>query len=445
MQASDIHHFELLLLFIMTLVLALAVLARRFELPYPIVLVAGGLGVSLLPNVPRVELNPDIIFLVLLPPLLFGAAFHTSWRNFRANIAKISTMAFGLVGFTAVAVSFLAGRFIPGFDPRVGFVLGALVASTDPIAATAIAKRMHLPRRIVDVLEGESLINDATSLVALEFSVGMLVSDTVPTVSQGVLRLIFLSCGGMVIGLIAGWLIRRFQLHLTDAPVEITLTLVAPYVAYLAAESIHTSGVLATVACGLYLGEKQSESLSARARIEASAVWNTLDFVLNGIVFALIGLQLPQVIEGIRGTRLTELALDSAFLIVLLIALRLAWVFAASWIAFALRKAIRRRAEPPRARESFLVGWTGMRGVIALAAAMALPDSIDSGADFPQRDVLIFLSFVAIIGTLVLQGLSLPWLIRKLGFQSNDLRGSLAAAGRSGSTAHREHTLEDPA
>jgi Na+/H+ antiporter len=433
MQASDIHHFELLLLFIMTLVLALAVLARRLETPYPILLVAGGLGVSLLPSVPRVELNPDVIFLVLLPPLLFGAAFHTSWRNFRANIAKISTMAFGLVGFTAVAIAFLAGRFIPGFDPRNGFVLGALVASTDPIAATAIAKRMHLPRRIVDVLEGESLINDATSLVALEFSVGMLVSDTAPTVSQGILRLIFLSCGGIVIGLLVGWFIRRFQLHLTDAPVEITLTLVAPYVAYLAAESVHASGVLATVVCGLYLGENQSESLSARARIEASAVWSTLDFVLNGIVFALIGLQLPKVIEGIRGTRLTVLALDSALLIVLLIALRLAWVFAASWITFALRKATRRRAQPPSARESFLVGWTGMRGVIALAAAMALPDSIDSGADFPQRDILIFLSFVAIIGTLVLQGLSLPWIIRKLGFASHDLRGSPAVA--SGGTA----------
>lgn len=418
MQANDIHHFELIILFIMALVLGLAVLARRFRIPYPIVLVTGGLGVSLLPNIPRVELNPDIVFLVLLPPLLFGAAFHTSWRNFRANLSKISTMAFGLVGFTAFSVAFLAGRLLPGFDHRIGFVLGALVASTDAIAATAIAKRMHLPRRIVDVLEGESLINDATSLVALEFSVGMLVSNTVPTVSEGAFRLISLSCGGIVIGLIAGWLIRRFQSRLADAPIEITLTLIAPYVAYLAAEAAHASGVLATVACGLYLGEKQSESLSTRARIEASAVWNTLDFVLNGIVFALIGLQLPKVLAGIRGIRFSELAFDSTVLVAVMIAVRLVWVFAASWIAYATRRAARRPTPKPAMKENFLLGWTGMRGVIALAAAMALPEQIESGADFPQRDLLIFLSFSAIVATLVVQGLSLPWVIRKLGFQS---------------------------
>jgi Na+/H+ antiporter len=408
MQAADIHHFELVLLFIMVLVVALAVLARRLRTPYPIVLVAGGLVVSLLPNVPRVELNPDIIFLVLLPPLLFGAAFHTSWRNFRSNLTKISTMAFGLVGFTVTAVAFLAAKLLPGFDHRTGFVLGALVASTDAIAATAIAKRMHLPRQIVDVLEGESLLNDATSLVALEFSVGMLVSNSVPTLTQGASRLIYLCCAGIVIGLIAGWVIRRSQIRLTDAPIEITLTL-------LAAEAVHASGVLATVACGLYLGEKQAESLSARARIESSAVWNTLDFVLNGIVFALIGLQLPTVLAGIRTIRFVDLAFDATLLIVFLIALRVAWVCAASWIAFAVRRLGGQKPPLPRANEDLLLGWTGMRGVIGLAAAMTLPDLIEGGAAFPQRDVLIFLSFVVILATLVVQGLSLPWVIRKLG------------------------------
>jgi Na+/H+ antiporter len=415
MQAADIHHFELVFLFIMVLVVALAVLARRLRTPYPIVLVAGGLVVSLLPNVPRVELNPDIIFLVLLPPLLFGAAFHTSWRNFRSNLTKISTMAFGLVGFTVTAVAFLAAKLLPGFDHRTGFVLGALVASTDAIAATAIAKRMHLPRQIVDVLEGESLLNDATSLVALEFSVGMLVSNSVPTLTQGASRLIYLCCAGIVIGLIAGWVIRRSQIRLTDAPIEITLTLLAPYVAYLAAEAVHASGVLATVACGLYLGEKQAESLSARARIESSAVWNVLDFVLNGIVFALIGLQLPTVLAGIRTIRFVDLAFDATLLIVFLIALRVAWVCAASWIAFAVRRLGGQKPPLPRANEDLLLGWTGMRGVIGLAAAMTLPDLIEGGAAFPQRDVLIFLSFVVILATLVVQGLSLPWVIRKLG------------------------------
>ncbi len=420
MQAADIHHFEFLLLFIMVLVVALAVLARRFQTPYPIVLVAGGLVVSLLPNVPKVELNPDLVFLVLLPPLLFSAAFHTSWNNFRRNLATISMLAFGLVGFSVAAIAFLAGRLLPGFDHRIGFVLGALVASTDAIAATAIAKRMHLPRRIVDVLEGESLLNDATSLLALEFSVGMLVSNTVPTISEGVLRLVYLSCGGIAIGLLAGWLIRRSQMHLTDPPIEITLTLLAPYIAYIAAESAHASGVLATVVCGLYLGEKQSKSLSARARVESSAVWNTLDFVLNGIVFALIGLQLPNVMAGIRSIRLSELVLDAMLLVGLLVILRLVWVFAASWIAFAVRKVVRLPVARPEAKQNFLLGWTGMRGVIALSAAMSLPELVDSGAPFPQRELLIFLSFFVILVTLVAQGLSLPWVIRRLGLGTSD-------------------------
>jgi len=415
MQAEDIHHLEFILFFILVLVVALAALARRFKTPYPIVLVLGGLAVSLLPSVPKVKLNPDVVFLVLLPPLLFAAAFHTSWRSFRRHLGKSSMLAFGLVGFSVAAIAFVTARFLPGFDPRIGFVLGALVASTDAIAATSIARRMRLPHHIADILEGESLLNDATSLVALEFSVSMLVSDSVPTLGEGALRLGYLVVAGTLIGLMAGWLIRWCQMRLSDAPIEITLTLLAPFVAYLGAESAHASGVLATVVCGLYLGEKQSVALSARARVENSAVWNTLDFVLNGIVFALIGLQLPAVLAGIRSMRPAELLSDAVILVALLIALRLAWVYAVSWAVFAVRKAIKKPAERPAANESFLIGWTGMRGVIALAAAMSLPDVLDSGAAFPQRDLLIFLTFCVILVTLVAQGLSLPWLIGKLG------------------------------
>jgi Na+/H+ antiporter len=418
MPTADIHHLEFILLFVMALVVALAAIARRFQTPYPIILVLGGLVVSVLPNVPRVELNPEIVFLVLLPPLLFSAAFHTSWRGFRANLANSSMMAFGLVGFSVAVVAYVTGRLLPGFDHRMGFVLGALVASTDAIAATNIAKRMHLPHRIVDLLEGESLINDATSLLALEFSVGLLVSGSKPSVGSGGLRLMYLVAAGVIIGLFAGWLIRWCQTHLTDAPLEITLTLLAPYVAYLAAESAHASGVLATVACGIYLGETQLVSLSDRARIEAAAVWSTLDFILNGVVFALIGLQLPMILNGIRNVRHAELLLDAAILVVLLVALRLLWVYGVSWFVFALRRLMKRPAAPPCTSEALVIGWTGMRGVIALAAAMSLPDAVDSGAAFPQRDVLIFLTFCVILVTLVGQGLSLPFLIRKLGLDA---------------------------
>ena len=414
MQAADIHHIEFILLFVMVLVIALAALAHRFKTPYPSVLVMGGLAVSMLPNMPRVDLNPDLVFLVLLPPLLFSASFHTCWRSFRASLGKTSMMAFGLVAFSVAAVALVTAHLLPGFDLRVGLVLGALVASTDAIAATAIAKRMRLPRRIADILEGESLLNDATSLLALEFSVAMLVSGTVPTLAEGALRLMYLVAGGVFVGLVAGWLIRWSQSRLTDAPLEITLTLLAPYVAYLAAESAHASGVLATVVCGLYLGEKQSEALSPRARIEASAVWSTLDFVLNGIVFALIGLQLPSVLEGIRNVQRTELVLDAGVLALLVIALRLFWVFGSSWIASAVGRLVRRPAKPPRNGETLILGWSGMRGVITLAAAMSLPELVDSGASFPQRDLLIFLSFCVILVTLIVQGLSLPYLIRSL-------------------------------
>lgn len=428
MAAADIHHLELLLLFVMALVVALAALARRFRTPYPIVLVLGGLAVSVFPNVPRVDLNPDVVFLVLLPPLLFSAAFHTPWRNFRRSLLHSSLMAFGLVGFSIAAVAYVTGHLLPGFDHRVGFVLGALVASTDAIAATAIARRMHLPHRITDVLEGESLLNDATSLVALEFSVAVLVGDSAPTFGAGLLRLSFLVTVGVLVGLLAGVLIRWCQLRIVDAPLEITLTLVAPYIAYLAGESIHASGVLATVACGLFLGEKQSEALSTRARIEASSVWNTLDFILNGIVFALIGLQLPSVLEGIRGASPGELFGDAAVLIGLLIGARLVWVYTVSWSAGILRRYVRLPAPHLRSSETFVIGWTGMRGVIALAAAMSLPDAVAGGAPFPQRDVLIFLTFCVILVTLAGQGLSLPFFIRKLGLSPASLSSSEPSA-----------------
>jgi monovalent cation/hydrogen antiporter len=415
METQDLHHFELVVLSLMALVVILAALARRFRTPYPIVLVVGGLAISLLPNLPQVSLNPDLIFLVFLPPLLFTAAFHTSWRDFRSNLVGISMLAFGLVGFTAAALAYMAAWLLPGFDHRAGFVLGALVASTDAIAASAIAKRVGLPKRIIDLLEGESLVNDATSLVALEFSVAMLVSNQVPTVGAGVLRLVYLAAVGILLGLLAGRLIHWCQSRLSDAPLEITLALMAPYLSYIAAESIHASGVLATVACGIYLGHNRAQSLSMRARLESDAVLNTFDFALNGLVFILIGLQLPQILAGIRNLPLSSLILEGALLTVALIALRMTWVFAESWISRTVRRLIKRPQPHVPSRELFIVGWTGMRGVIALAAAISLPDALDNGAAFPQRDLLIFLTFFVILITLVAQGLSLPFLIRKLG------------------------------
>jgi Na+/H+ antiporter len=420
MQAADIHHLEFILLFLMGLVAVLAAVARRFHTPYPIVLVIGGLLVSLLPNAPRVSLDPDIVFLVLLPPLLFTAAYHTSWRDFRLNLVTIFLLAFGLVGFTAVALAAMSGWLLPGFDHRTGFVLGALLASTDAIAASAIARRIGLPQRIIDVLEGESLVNDATSLVALEFAVAMMVSNQVPTIGAGILRLAYLSTVGVIIGVLTAWAVQWGQARLNDAPIEVTITLAAPYLSYIAAESAHASGVLATVVCGLYLGYKRSQTLSMRARLQSSAIWSTLDFILNGLVFILIGLQLPHILSRIKDLQLSTLLLDAALLVTLLIGLRLIWVFAESWVSQAIRRRLKHPQLPMPARESFIVGWTGMRGVISLAAALSLPELLDDGTAFPQRNLLIFLTFSVILFTLVVQGLSLPFLIRRLGLATKD-------------------------
>ncbi len=416
MQAAGIHHLELTLLMLVLLVAALATLAQRFKIPYPIVLFLGGVVISLLPHLPRIALNPDLIFLVVLPPLLYVGGFNTSWRDFHENLVSILMLAFGLVGFTVLGIALGAGWLIPGFDYRLGFVLGAVVSTTDAIAATAIAKRLGLPRRIVDILEGESLVNDASGLLALQFAVALVVAGLRPGPGLAMLELMWLIAGGVAVGLFAGRLIYKVSLEITDSPVEITLSLAAPYLAYLAAEGIHASGVLATVVCGLYLGRKSSEILSINARLDSTAVWKTLEFGLNGIVFILMGLQLPLVLAGIHGLSPLQLLRYGARLAVLVVALRIIWVFPGAAIAYWFRRHwMHEDIPPPPPKQVFVVAWTGMRGVLALAAAISLPTALQDGSPFPQRNLIIFLTFSVIFVTLVLQGLTLPILIRKLG------------------------------
>lgn len=415
MERAGIHHLELIILFLLLVAAALAALARRFHTPYPIVLVIGGLLLSFIPHMPHVSLRPELVFLVFLPPLLYVGSSRTSWRDFRANLTNILILAFGLVGFTVLGVALGAGWLLPGFDYRLGAVLGAVIATTDPIAATAIATRVGLPRSISDILAGEGMVNDATGLLALQFTVALMVTGQHPTTGMAILELLRLVSGGVIVGLVTGFCVHKISRRITDSPVEITFTLVTPYIAYLVAEGARASGVLAVVVCGLYLGRKNSETLSINARLESEAVWNILDFVLNCIVFILIGLQLPYILTQIHYLSITRLLLDGAAFSAFLIVLRLFWVFSGAWIAYLIRaKLLRREAARPNARGVFIVGWTGMRGVLALAAAISLPNFLASGAPFPERHLIIFLAFCVILVTLVLQGLSLPWLIRKL-------------------------------
>jgi len=416
MTATGIHGIEIVFLLLLLFVVVFGALARKLAVPYPIVLVLGGLLLSFIPGIPKVTLNPDLVFFVILPPLLFSAAWLTSWREFSYHMVSICMLAFGLVTFTILGVTHAGRLFLPNFDWRVGLVLGAIVAPTDAIAATSIAKRLGLPRRMVDILEGESLLNDASALLALEFGIGLLVAGHAPTVGEGFMRLSYLIAVGIVTGLLVGEIVHLIEHRIDDAPIEIALSILTPYVAYLAADFIRASGVLAVVACGLYLSRKSSHFFSPTVRLQAWAVWDSLTFILNGVVFVLIGLQLPYVLEAIRDHNLPTLIFYGLAFSGVLILLRLVWMFPGAWLANVIRRRILHHKETlPPLRHIFIVGWTGMRGVVSLAAAIALPQTLADGSPFAQRNMIIFLAFSVILVTLVLQGLTLPPLIRALG------------------------------
>ncbi|HWC00863.1 MAG TPA: cation:proton antiporter, partial [Bryobacteraceae bacterium] len=278
MTEGGVHHGELILLLLLVFVIGFGALARRLQTPYPIVLVIAGLLLSLAPGVPHVSLNPEFVFFVILPPLLYAAAFTTSWRDFRYHLVTIIFLAFGLVGLTVVSVAAVSRWILPGFDWRLGLLLGAVVSTTDAIAATSIARRVNLPRHIVDLLEGESLVNDASGLLALELTLGLLNSGAAPDLFAGASRFVHLVAGGIAIGLILGKGVHWIEQHVDDAPIEIILSVLTPCTAYLAAERVGASGVLATVACGLYVGRQSARFFSSAVRLEAYAVWNTLNF-----------------------------------------------------------------------------------------------------------------------------------------------------------------------
>jgi CPA1 family monovalent cation:H+ antiporter len=394
-------------------VAVLALLARKLHIPYPIFFVIGGLLIGWIPGLPKVRLNPELVFLFFLPPLLFPAALFTSWRDFRANLRPISFLAIGLVLFTTVAVAFLAHYFMH-LPLAVGFVLGAIISPPDAIAATAIAERLKIPRRIVTILEGESLVNDATALVVYRFGVIAVSTGSFVWVGVGA-QFIIISAGGILLGLLIGWLAEQFHKRVEDASIEITVSLLTPFVAYRAAERLEVSGVLAVVATGLYLGRRLPEILSSQTRLRAGPVWEMVEFILNGFVFILIGLQLPEVLRGLsdHAIPVQQLVWYALLVSVAVIVIRILWVIPAAYLPRLLFKKIRDRDPYPQWQHVVIIGWTGMRGVVSLAAALALGD------DFPDRDLILFLTFVVILATLVVQGLSLPFLIRWLGIKDD--------------------------
>ena len=400
-------------------VAVLALLARRLHIPYPILFVLGGLLLGLIPKLPKVRLDPELVFLFFLPPLLFPAALFTSWRDFRYNIRPISLLAIGLVLFTTVAVAWLAHYFM-NLPLAAGFVLGAIVSPPDAIAATAIADRLHIPRRIVTILEGESLVNDATALVAYRFAVAAVATGSFSLARAGS-EFVAAGLGGILIGVAVGWLAAQFHKRVEDAPIEITVSLLTPFVAYLAAERIGTSGVLAVVTAGLYLGWRLPELLSFQTRLRGGPVWEMVEFLLNGFVFILIGLQLPEVLDALSSNAIPirQLVWYALLISLAVILIRILWVFPAAYLPRLLSHRLRQRDPYPSWQHVTILAWTGMRGVVSLAAAMSLPLTTGSGSPFPGRDLILFLTFIVILATLVVQGLSLPPLLRWLGVKDD--------------------------
>ncbi len=418
---DQVNYMLVLLIGLLCAVAAVAGLARRLAVSYPIVLVIFGLLCSLLPHVPRIPLPPSIVFLVILPPLLYISAWQTSWREFRYNLVSISSLAVFLVLFTSIGVAYAAQWWLPGFDWRLGFLLGAVVSPTDAVAATSIARKVGMPQRIVDLLEGESLLNDATGLLALQFGVEMVVQGTAPTIARGLLEFAWLALGGVLVGLAIGLAVTWLERWVDDGPVEIALSLIVPYAAYLAGDAVKASGVIAVVACGLFVSRRSSAFFSPGVRLQALAVWDALEFLLNGLVFVLIGLQLPYVLAGIRGQSKVSLLVYGLAFSAVLVLLRLAWMFPGARTAWWVRtRVLKQMYDNPLPNQVFVVGWTGMRGVVALAAANSLPLTLSDGSPFPQRSFIIFLTFALILVTLVLQGLSLPWVVRTLGLAQID-------------------------
>lgn len=400
-------------------VAVLALVARKLHIPYPILFVIGGLLLGLVPKLPKVRLDPELVFLFLLPPLLFPAALFTSWRDFRANLRPITLLAVGLVLFTTVAVALLAHYFM-GLPLAAGFVLGAIISPPDAIAATAIADRLHLPRRIVTILEGESLVNDATALVAYRFAVLAVLSGSF-SLAKASGQFLIVGLGGIALGLAIGWVAEQFHKRVNDAPIEITVSLLTPFAAYLSAERLGISGVLAVVTAGLYLGRRMPELLTFKTRLQGGPVWEMVEFLLNGFVFILIGLQLPEVLRALSDNAipLPRLAWYALLISLAVILIRLLWVFPAVYLPRLIFRKLCRQDPIPKWQHVTIVAWTGMRGVVSLAAALALPDDKHDGTPFPGRDLILFLTFVVILVTLVVQGLSLPPLIRWLGVKDD--------------------------
>ena len=407
------EHVELVVFGLLLGVAALAVLARIVGVPYPITLVLGGSVIGFVPGVPSVELDPDLVLLIFLPPLLYGAAFFTSLRDLKRNARPIALLSIPLVGVTMAAVAVVAHEVI-GLGWAESFVLGAIVSPTDAVAPAEIMRRIGAPRRLVTVVEGENLTNDWTALVLYRFAVAAVVTGSFSLV-EATGKFFLTGVGGLAIGLVAGWIIKEVRSRIDDPPTEITISILSGYAAYIPAEELGFSGVIAAVTVGVYMGWHTPELTTPLMRIQGVSVWEILTFLLNAVLFLLVGLQLPNVIDGITGYSAGELIYWGLLISLVVIVVRLMWGFTVPYLIRAIDRRESQRARRAAWQERLVISWAGMRGSVSLAAALAIPIETDAGAAFPGRDLIILLAYVVILVTLVGQGLTLGPLIERLG------------------------------
>lgn len=408
-----LHQNLLILLTLMFLVFVLIMLGRKLGISAPLALLTGGLFIGFIPGMPVITISPQLVFLIFLPPLLYEAAWYTSWNDFWKWRRAIGLLGFGLVIFNALIVAFVADALIPGFTLAMGFLLGGIISPPDAVAATSVLKGLPVPKRIVAILEGESLINDASSLVVFRFALAAVMTGRF-VFAEAAKDFVLVTIAGAAIGIIIANVFYALHRFLPTTPdIDTALTFISPYVMYLTAEQFHYSGVMAVVSGGLFLSYRSHEILTHQSRVQATGAWSTLIFVLNSLVFILMGLQLPVIASGISEYSLFQAVMLGIGFSVLCIIIRLVWVYPATFIPRLLSKEIREKESAPDKKGVFLVGWAGMRGVVTLAAALNIPLLLPDGNAFPHRNLIIFISFIVILVTLLLHGLTLPRLAKK--------------------------------
>ncbi|MFD4134338.1 Na+/H+ antiporter [Streptomyces goshikiensis] len=411
---------QLALLFVLLLGAVVTVpLGDRLRLPAPVLMTIVGVVLALLPAVPNVDIPPEYILPLVLPPLLYASVQRTSWRQFAANVRPILLLAVALVFVTTAAVAFAANAVVPGLPVAAAVALGALVAPPDPVAATAVAGSLGLPRRMVSILEGEGLFNDVTAIVLYHVAIAAAVSGSFSW-SEALAEFVLSAVVAVAVGLALGWATNRLMGGLGDATLQIGLTLLVPFVAYVVAEELQGSGVLAVLTAALFLAEYANDADDVLGRLAGHTFWEVVDTLVTGVAFGLIGLELHNVFGVARG-REWEMAGWAAIVIVVVVGVRLAWLLPAGWLAKKLHNRRDYDEEIPMSwRESVVMWWAGMRGVASVALALAIPLHTDAGDPFPGRDQMVFIAFAVIMVTLVCQGLTLPWLVGRLGVEADE-------------------------